>query len=82
MTDDVLINLLKQPNSTMTGYELMRQLVADLALYDNAYWVVMQTPDRDADKFGSWQIQPIPPCWVQAKRDGSVFQPIIAFILI
>lgn len=75
VTDDVLINLLKQPNGTMTGYELMRQLVADLALYDNAYWVVMQTPDRDADKFGSWQIQPIPPCWVQAKRDGSVFQP-------
>ena len=43
VTDDVLINLLKQPNGTMTGYELMRQLVADLALYDNAYWVVMQT---------------------------------------
>lgn len=75
VTDDVLINLLKQPNGTMTGYELLRQLVADLALYDNAYWVVVQNPDRDEDKFGSWQIQPIPPCWVQAKRDGSVFQP-------
>ena len=28
VTDDVLINLLKQPNGTMTGYELMQQLVA------------------------------------------------------
>lgn len=61
VTDDVLINLLKQPNGTMTGYELMQQLVADLALYDNAYWMVAQNPDRDVDKFGSWQIQPIPP---------------------
>lgn len=37
ITDSPLINLLKQPNPDMTGFELLRQLTADLALHDVAY---------------------------------------------
>lgn len=77
VTDDVLINLLGRPNRDMTGYELMRQLVSDLALFDIAYWLVVQDPERDADRFGSWKIQPIPPSWVTARSEGSVFAPAV-----
>lgn len=83
VTDDVLINLLKQPNGTMTGYELMQQLVADLALYDNAYWMVAQNPDRDVDKFGSWQIQPFRHAGCRPSVTAVSFsQPSIGFIRI
>lgn len=75
VTDDVLINLLQEPNATQTGYELIRQLVSDLALYDNAYWLVTQGLDRDVDRFGAWAIQPIPPAWVRAKGEGDAFAP-------
>ncbi|WEV68725.1 phage portal protein [Bifidobacterium sp. ESL0775] len=75
VTDAPLINLLRQPNATMTGYELIRQLAADLALYDNAYWLVYQNPGRDVERFASWEIRPIPPTWVVAKSDGSAFAP-------
>lgn len=75
ITDSPLINLLKQPNPDMTGFELLRQLTADLALHDVAYWIVTQAPDRDMERFGGWQIRPIPPSWVTAKQEGSVFAP-------
>lgn len=75
VTDDVFINLLSHPNQDMTGYELMRCLVADLALYDTAYWLVTQDSSRDSDRFNSWQIRPIPPSWVTAKSEGNVFAP-------
>ena len=71
VTDDPLIALLKRPNADMTGYELVRQLVSDLALYDTAYWLV----GPDAATPSGWMIRPIPPSWVTAKRDGTVFQP-------
>lgn len=60
ITDSPLINLLKQPNPDMTGFELLRQLTADLALHDVAYWAVTQAPDRDMERFGGWQIRPYP----------------------
>ncbi len=60
ITDSPLINLLKQPNPDMTGFELLRQLTADLALHDVAYWIVTQAPDRDMERFGGWQISRYP----------------------
>ena len=75
ITDSPLINLLKQPNPDMTGFELLRQLTADLALHDVAYWIVTKSPERNEERFGGWQIRPIPPSWVTAKQDGNVFAP-------
>lgn len=75
VTDAPLINTLRHPNEDMTGYELMRQLASDLALYDVAYWMVVQDPTRDAERYGGWTIRPLPPAWVTLKSGGSVFQP-------
>lgn len=75
VTDAPLINTLRHPNEDMTGYELMRQLASDLALYDVAYWMVVQDPTRDAERYGGWTIWPLPPAWVTLKSGGSVFQP-------
>lgn len=72
VTDDTLIRLLTHPNARQTRYELIRQLVSDLALYDSAYWVVLRTGRDVAD---GWEIQPIPPTWVTAKTSHDVFQP-------
>lgn len=75
VTDAPLINLLRCPNPDQTGYELMRQLVADLALYDQAYWLLAQDPGRDQTRYGGFSLRPIPPTWVTAKMGGTAFAP-------
>lgn len=71
VTDDPLITLLNHPNPDMTQFELLRQLVSDIALYDSAYWIVMP----DADSASGWIIRPIPPAWVTMKLEGNAFSP-------
>lgn len=71
VTDDPAILLLRHPNSSMTGYELLHTLVADLALYDTAYWLVLP----DAASPSGWGIRPIPPEWVSSTKGGSLFEP-------
>lgn len=58
--DGRVARLLRRPNSDQTGYELVAGLVADLALYDNAYLMVV---DRGSDD--AWEIRPIRPLWVK-----------------
>lgn len=70
ITDDPLNALLNRPNPDMTQFELLRSLVCDLALYDVAYWIVVQ-----ADSPSGWMIRPIPPSWVTMKKQGDVFSP-------
>lgn len=71
VTDDPAIATLRRPNSSMTGYELIHALVADLALYDVAYWYV--APDSSSPS--GWGVRPIPPEWVSSTKDGSLFEP-------
>jgi len=71
ITDDPAILLLRHPNRTMTGYELMYTLVSDLALYDQAYWIVLP----DANSVSGWALRPIPPEWVTSTHDGTLFEP-------
>ncbi|MGF7125021.1 phage portal protein [Rhodococcus sp. BE178] len=65
--DGALAALIAKPNPQQTTYEMLHDLVATLALYDTAYWVV--TEDSKSDS--GWTIRPIPPTWVtEAKADG------------
>lgn len=69
--DSTVARLLKQPNKEMTGYDLLNRLVADLALYDDAYWIV----EEDLDMESGWKIQPVPVTWVVRLTGGSVWAP-------
>ena len=69
LAGDPLSNLLSQPNSDTTRYELINGLVSDLGLYDAAYWLLNET---DSTKSG-WEIRPIPPAWIVEHRGGTAF---------
>lgn len=71
VTDDPAILLLRRPNSSMTGYELLETLVSDLALYDQAFWYL--APDSASPS--GWGVRPIPPEWVTSTKDGNLFEP-------
>lgn len=70
LRDGPLALLLRRPNSTMTGFELLETLASDLGLYDVAYWFV--GPSNSAS---GWQVRPIPPSWVIAEHGGDLFEP-------
>lgn len=53
LRDSPAAKLLANPNKAMTGYELIRSLVSDLALYDEAWWFVGLNED------GVWEIRPL-----------------------
>lgn len=58
--DGTIARLIRDPNPYMTRYELIRDTVCDLKLYDFALWVV----GRDAKSGSGWQIRQIPVPWV------------------
>lgn len=55
--------VLANPNPAQTGYQLMYSLVADMDLYDEAFWVVLNAP-------GILSIRPLPVAQIEA-RHGS-----------
>lgn len=61
-----LPKLLTRPNDAQTWYELTYQLVADLALYDHAYWVITSTGDHR-----KYEIRAIRPHWVIRFHDAD-----------
>lgn len=61
--------LLRRPNPDQTLYELVYALVADMALYDQAFWWVTRT------SAGEWMIRPIPAAWGPIGVGGTVFSP-------
>lgn len=71
LRDDPLAKLLKQPNASMTMYEVLDALASDLALYDRAYWLVGETTLTPS----GWLIQPIPPAWVVNRHGGDWLAP-------
>ena len=65
--EGALAGLIGTPNPQQTTYELVYDLIATLAVYDIAYWVV--TPDTKSE--AGWTIRPIPPAWItDAETDG------------
>lgn len=64
-----LARLLAKPNEQQTQYELIYALVADLALYDTAYWWFSE----DANSPSGWTIRPIPPRWVVGTTGAGAF---------
>lgn len=55
--------LLRHPNPTMTGFDLINNLVSTLKLYDEAFWWVFPDPSRQEH----WQIRPIQPSWIMTR---------------
>ena len=58
--DGPLTALLGHPNADTTPYELIRDTVGSMCLYDNAFWLVGQ--DRAAPS--GWFIRHIPSTWI------------------
>jgi len=70
-TSCVTARLLRKPNDYTTRYELFDSLVSDLALWDQAFWVI--TPDSKREI--GWRITPIPVAWVGVPYGGNVWEP-------
>jgi HK97 family phage portal protein len=52
LVDSPVAKLLSNPNPAMTAYDLKVALVSDLALHDEAWWLLTQTA-------GGWQLRPL-----------------------
>lgn len=70
-TEDPAAQTIARPNKTMTTYDLMYRLVADLALWDEALWLVTE----DIESPSGWTIQPIPMRWVVKFKGGDLWGP-------
>lgn len=70
VTDGPLADLLKRPNVRMTTFDIIYQLMADFALYDEAIWVVTQ--DVELDRLA---IYPVSPSWVVELSGGTAWEP-------
>lgn len=70
-TTDPVAQTLAKPNKTMTQYDLLYRLTADLALWDEALWLVTE----DLESESGWTIQPIPMKWVQGFGGGDLWGP-------
>lgn len=66
--DSRTARVLRNPNPRTSGFDLILGLVADLALYDNAYWLTGFTPARDR----LWRI---PPTYMEAKGGDIINGP-------
>lgn len=71
LTDHPSALLLRQPNPTTTCYELIYSLVADLAVYDRAYWYLSVDPAS----LSGYRLTRLPPAWVVGTRGGDLFTP-------
>lgn len=56
----------RNPNPDQTPYELVWQLVADLMLYDRAYWLVLRTPT-------GYEIRSLRPHWVTGTQNATAY---------
>lgn len=77
VNEDPVALLLRAPNKTMTTYDLVSRLVADLDLYDDAYLVLEESTETES----GWTLQPIPPSWVARLSGGDVWGPATMWVL-
>ncbi|MDV6267067.1 phage portal protein [Rhodococcus globerulus] len=64
-----LSRLLSKPNAQTTGYELINATVADMCLYDQAFWYF----GKDANSESGWTIRQIPPKWISGTYESTAF---------
>lgn len=69
LRNDPLAALLSRPNADTTRYELLEDLVSNIGLYDQAYWIVAE----DSGAPSGWMIRSVPPSWVVEHRGGNAF---------
>lgn len=69
LRDDPVALLFGRPNPNQTAYELIYGLVADLALYDVAYWAI-----GTADSPSGFSLTALPPAWTTA-HGGNLLAP-------
>ena len=65
--DSPAANLLRRPNDTQTTYELVRELVSNLCLYDRAVMIVA----KDAKSPAGYQVRLLPDSWLKAADNGG-----------
>lgn len=65
-----LPKMLLRPNPSQTWYELTYQLVADLALYDHAYWFITSTGDHR-----KYEVRSIRPQWITRFSGSDPWDP-------
>ncbi len=65
--ESVVAEVIRQPNSHMTTFDLMYDLIGNLALHNRAYWFVYESTSTPS----GWAIQPFPASWV--KVDYSTY---------
>jgi HK97 family phage portal protein len=66
LRDGGVVEAFRKPNWATTSYELIYGLVADLALYDTAYWLLSDDPNQ--------RIVRLPVDWV-TPRGGDAIEP-------
>ena len=68
--DSLVASLMRRPNQHMTTYELVYDLVGNLALHNRSYWFVYES----AESPSGWCIQPFPASWVKTSY-GTYWEP-------
>lgn len=69
--DSLAAQVIGRPNGHDTTYELIYSLIMDLALYDDAYWLVTKSSRTPS----GWEVTPIKAAWVVGSKGGDVWQP-------
>lgn len=70
VSDGPTAELMMRPNPTTTRYELFRDLVSDMALFDRAYWLVSAAVDEPA----GWELYQLPAPWI-TPHGGNRYGP-------
>lgn len=71
LTDHPIANLLGRPNPTTTTYRLIRALISDLAIFDDAYWVKLRAEDSTpvgVRRLPPWRVEARGPDWTDAEK--------------
>lgn len=74
--DTPLSRLMERPNPEQTMYEVVYALVSDLALYDQAYLLLVRLPS-DTD---SYELRSLPAAWVDGWKGGDLWAPEVYIV--